>query len=61
MKYRTGTFYTGTEKALMWERWREGASLHAIAQLLGRNHTSVRGILPRTGELKCRERAPDPK
>jgi hypothetical protein len=32
MKYRTRTFYTETEKALMWERWREGESLHAIAQ-----------------------------
>jgi hypothetical protein len=33
LKYRTRTFYTETEKALMWERWREGESLHAIAQL----------------------------
>ena len=40
MKYRTRTFYTETEKALMWERWREGESLHAIAQLFDRNHTS---------------------
>ncbi len=52
MKYRTRTFYSETEKALMWERWREGESLHAIAQLFDRNHTSVRGILARTGGIR---------
>ena len=52
MKYRTRTFYTETEKALMWERWREGESLHAIAQLFDRNHTSVRGILARSGGIR---------
>jgi IS30 family transposase len=52
MKYRTRTFYTEMEKALMWERWREGESLHAIAQLFDRNHTSVRGILARTGGIR---------
>jgi hypothetical protein len=49
MKYRTRTFYTETEKALMWERWREGESLNAIAQLFDRHHGSVRGILARAG------------
>jgi IS30 family transposase len=52
MKYRTRTFYTETEKALMWERWREGESLHAIAQLFDRHHTSVRGILARAGGIR---------
>ena len=49
MKYRTRTFYSETQKALMWERWREGESLHAIAQMFDRNHTSVRNILARAG------------
>ena len=49
MKYRTRTFYTETQKALMWERWREGESLHAIAQMFDRKHTSVRNILARAG------------
>jgi IS30 family transposase len=52
MKYRTRTFYSETEKALMWERRREGESLHAIAQLFDRNHTSIRGILARTGGIR---------
>ena len=56
MKYRTRTFYTETEKALMWERWREGESLHAIARLFDRNHTSVRGILSRAGGIRPQPR-----
>ena len=38
MKYRTRIQYTETDKALMWERWRQGESLQAIAQLFDRNH-----------------------
>jgi hypothetical protein len=51
MKYRTRTFYTDSHKALMWERWRQGWPLHQIAQLFNRAHTSVQGILVRTGAL----------
>ena len=43
MKRRTRTFYTDAQKALMWERWKEGWTLHQIAQLFNRAHTSVRG------------------
>jgi IS30 family transposase len=52
MKYRTRTFYSETQKALMWERWREGESLHAIAQMFDRKHTSVRNILARAGGIR---------
>jgi len=51
MKYRTRIQYTETDKALMWERWRQGASLQAIAQLFDRNHSTVGGILSRTGGI----------
>jgi IS30 family transposase len=56
MKYRTRTFYTDSQKALMWERWREGESLEKIAQLFGRAHTSVRNILARTGGIRPAQR-----
>ena len=36
MKYRRRIQYTETDKALMWERWRQGESLHAIARLFER-------------------------
>ena len=52
MKYRTRTFYTETQKALMWERWRDGESLQTIAQLFDRQHGSVRGILLRSGGIR---------
>ena len=52
MKYRTRIQYTETDKALMWERWRQGESLQAIAQLFDRNHSTVEGILSRTGGIR---------
>jgi len=33
----------------MWERWQKGVSLQQIAQLFDRTHSSVQGILVRTG------------
>lgn len=35
MKCRTRIQYTETDKALMWERWRQGESLQTIAQRTG--------------------------
>src|SRR5512137_2436941 len=52
MKRRTRTFYTDAQKALMWERWKEGWTLHQIAHLFNRAHTSVQGILSRTGGIR---------
>lgn len=56
MKYRTRTFYTATQKSLMWERWREGDTLHAIAKMFDRRHTSVHHILARSGGIRPAER-----
>jgi hypothetical protein len=36
----------------MWERWRQSWTLHQIAQLFDRAHTSVQGILSRTGGIR---------
>ena len=52
MKYRTRTHYTDAQKALMWDRWKQGWTLHQIAQLFNRSHTSVQGILSRTGGFR---------
>ncbi|WP_414142686.1 hypothetical protein [Burkholderia cepacia] len=49
MKQRLRIYYTDSQKALMWERWRKGESLQQIAQLFDRNHSSVQGILAETG------------
>ena len=57
MKYRTRTYYTDAQKALMWERWKQGWTLHQIAQLFNRAHTSVQGILSRTGGIRPPQRS----
>jgi IS30 family transposase len=51
MKQRTRIYYTESQKALMWERWRKGQSLQQIAQLFDRNHSSIEGILARSGGI----------
>lgn len=56
MKQRRRIYYSDTQKALMWERWKKGESLQQIAQLFDREHGSVRGILLQTGGIppaKC--------
>jgi len=52
MKNRTRIYYTETDKAMMWDRWQKGDSLQSIAQLFGRNHSSIAGILSRTGGIR---------
>ena len=44
MKQRRRIYYSESQKALMWERWRKGESLQHIAQLFNRNHSSVQNI-----------------
>ena len=52
MKQRARIYYTESQKALMWERWRKGDSLQQIAGLFDRNHSSVQGILAATGGIQ---------
>jgi IS30 family transposase len=52
MKRRTRISYTETQKALMWDRWQKGDSLHAIARLFDRGHSSVSRILSETGGIR---------
>jgi IS30 family transposase len=56
MTRRSPTNYTDVQKALMWERWQKGETLHQIARLFDRNHTSVQGILARTGGIRPAKR-----
>jgi len=52
MKYRTRIYYSESQKALMWDRWQKGDTLHQIAKLFDRHHTSIRGILAETGGIR---------
>ena len=60
MKRRARIRYTDSQKALMWDRWQQGESLHQIARLFDRHHSSVRGILAETGGIRppTRRRSP---
>jgi hypothetical protein len=41
MKKRQRIYYTEAQKAVMWEPWKKGESLHQIAELFNRNHSSI--------------------
>jgi IS30 family transposase len=56
MKQRRRIYYSDSQKALMWERWKKGESLQQIAQLFDRNHGSIRGILGQTGGIRPAKR-----
>ena len=60
MKQRARIYYTESQKAIMWERWRKGESMQSIAELFDRNHSSIQGILAETGGIqpaqRCRSR-----
>jgi len=56
MKQRPRIYYTERQKAVMWERWRQGESLHQIAQSFDRNHSSVQRILAETGGIRPAQR-----
>lgn len=52
MKQRPRIYYTESQKALMWDRWKAGDSLQKIAQLFDRNHSSIQRILAETGGIR---------
>jgi IS30 family transposase len=51
-KYRKRNPFTESEKEVMWDRWRQGDSLYAIARLLNATHTSIRRNLLVTGGIQ---------
>lgn len=51
MKQRPRIYYTESQKAVMWEHWKKGESLHQIAQLFDRHHSSIHRILAETGGI----------
>ncbi len=56
MKQRPRVYYTESDKALMWDRWQKGDSLHAIAHLFDRGHSSVQRILGEAGGIRPPQR-----
>ena len=57
MKYRPRIYYTEEQKAMMWDRWQRGESMHSIARLFDRYHSSIQGILAETGGIRPPKRS----
>lgn len=52
MKQRPRRYISDSEMALIWDRWRKGETLNAIARDLDRGHSAVQGALARTGGIR---------
>ena len=56
MKRRTRIVYTDAQKAEMWDRWRQGESMHEIARAFDRYHPSISRILTENGGIRPKPR-----
>ncbi len=52
MPYRKRNYYSEAQKAMMWDRWQQGDSMHDIARLFDRHHSSIQGIIGKTGGVR---------
>jgi len=57
MKQRPRIYYTESQKSLMWDRWKKGDSMHQIASLFDRHHSSVQRIFAETGGIRPAQRS----
>lgn len=57
MKQRRRIYYSESQKALMWERWKQGWTLHEIGKLFDRAHSSIHQILAQTGGIRPVQRS----
>ena len=55
MKRRPRIYYSARQRALIWERWRKGETLHQIARLFDRYHSSIQRIVA-SGGIRPTER-----
>jgi IS30 family transposase len=56
MKQRPRIYYSANQRALIWDRWQKGETLHQIARLFDRYHSSIQGIVAETGGIRPAER-----
>jgi IS30 family transposase len=52
MKQRPRIYYSDQQKAMMWDRWQKGDTLHDIARLFDRGHSSISRILGESGGIR---------
>ena len=52
MNQRKRIYYSEAQQSQMWDRWQKGESLHTIARLFDRGHSSVSRIISLTGGIR---------
>lgn len=57
MRQRPRIYYSESQKALMWERWKQGWTLHEIGKLFDRAHSSIHQVLAQTGGIRPVQRS----
>lgn len=61
MKQRKRIYYTPEQKAIIWDRYKQGDSLHDIARMFDRYHSSVMPTMYQTGGFRPSERKRHPQ
>ncbi|MFT5378950.1 MAG: hypothetical protein ACI8R0_001223 [Alteromonadales bacterium] len=61
MKQRKRIYYSPEQKALIWERYKRDDSLHDIARMFDRFHSSVMPTIYQTGRYRPPERKRHPQ
>lgn len=57
MRQRPRIYYSDSQKALMWERWKQDWTLHEIGKLFDLPHSSIHQILADTGGIRPAQRS----
>lgn len=52
MKQRPRIYYSEAQKAQMWARWKEGWTMHQIAHLFDRGHSSIHRIIAESSGIQ---------
>jgi hypothetical protein len=45
MKQRKRIYYNAQQRAVIWDRYQQGDSLHDIAKIFDRMHSSIQGLI----------------
>ncbi len=61
MKQRKRIYYSPEQKALIWDRYKRGDSLHDIARMFDRFHSSIMPTIYQTGGYRPPERKRHPQ
>ena len=56
MKGRPRIYYSASQRALISERWQKGETLHRLARLFDRYHSSIQRIVAETGGIRPPDR-----